>query len=360
MNAGSSPAGHSASERWSLAALVVLAVAAFLLVGCTAADDQGDGSAASASRSASESTVETTDTTTSTTEPATDVAGDEDLVATDGDDSNAVGDDVGTIVVLGQEALLADVLSLGLTPAAAGANIVDEGFLGMGELDTEGIDSLNLLALSLEEVAGFEADTVVTTAQWADLAGGEELVRALAERVVIVPDGLGPAERLAVLGQELEAGAAAERLVADLEEAEAKARTVIDGLDEPCRISMAAIYPGPSPAAFVEAVWDQPATAVAIGCTLVPGAEQAAADGNGRAFLSIEQLSLLDAPILVLLQSDTVEGEQASLDELTESGIWQQLPAVVSGNVVQFDRLGYAGVAGRIRFVEDLVSALQS
>ncbi|MEL6984114.1 MAG: hypothetical protein AAFO29_16940 [Actinomycetota bacterium] len=263
-------------------------------------------------------------------------------------------------MVLGQEALLADVISLGLRPVASGANLPDEGFVGMSDLDTAGIEVLNLLAISLEEVATYEADTVVTTAQWADLAGGDELVEELARRVVIVPDGLDPGERLSLLGRGLGAGDAAAELFVDLEAAEAEARAVVDALDEPCRLSMAAIYPGPSPAAFVEPIWDQPATAVAIGCTLVPGADQADADANGRAFLSLEQLSLLDAPTLVLLQSDTVEGELASLDELTGNPIWQQLPAVASGDVVQFDRLGYAGIAGRIRFVEDLVVALQT
>ena len=46
------------------------------------------------------------------------------------------------------------------------------------------------------------------------------------------------------------------------------------------------------------------------------------------------------------------------LAEMEEDPLWQQLPAVESGNVHTVDRLGYPGIAGRIRLVGDLVEIL--
>ncbi|MEM9562720.1 MAG: ABC transporter substrate-binding protein [Actinomycetota bacterium] len=381
--AGSSLSGPSAPGFRPAGPLVAVVLMALILV-LSACGSDGEGADGSASASAADETASneaTTPTRATETAPAEDEssapaedaaddaadsgddgAADEETAdsAGDGADSGGAADALGTVVLLGQDTLLADVLSLGIRPVISGANLPDVGFTGMGDLDTSGIEVIDLFTLSLEEVATYGADTIVMLARTADLAGGEELVRDLAERVVIVPDGLQPAERLAFLGQELGAADAADGLLAELEAAQAEARAVVDGLDQPCRISMAAVYTGPSPAAFVEPIWDQPATAVEIGCTLVPDAADVTADANGRAFLSLEQLELLDAPTLVLLQSDTVEGEQASLDELASNPLWQQLPAVASGQVVQLDRLGYSGVAGRIRFVEDLLAALQN
>ena len=79
-------------------------------------------------------------------------------------------------------------------------------------------------------------------------------------------------------------------------------------------------------------------------------------DGNGRVFLSLEQLGILDAPTIVLLQSPTVQGEQTAVDEITANPLWAQLPAVQNDRVVTFDRLGYAGAAGQIRFLGEFAA----
>ena len=131
---------------------------------------------------------------------------------------------------------------------------------------------------------------------------------------------------------------------ADLDAAtSAAAATVPDD----CAVSLAAIYPGPSPAAFVAGPWDIPTSILSTGCALDPDATVAAPDANGRVYQSMEQLGILDAPMLVLLQSDTVEGEQEAVDQLAADPLWAQLPAVQSGDVVEFDRLGYPGATGR-------------
>jgi ABC-type Fe3+-hydroxamate transport system substrate-binding protein len=87
-----------------------------------------------------------------------------------------------------------------------------------------------------------------------------------------------------------------------------------------------------------------------------PDPSVAAPDENGRVHLSLERLDVLDAPMLVLLQSETVEGEQVAMDEITSNPLWSDLPAVRGDNVVVFDRLGYPGAAGQIRFLDDFAA----
>jgi iron complex transport system substrate-binding protein len=123
-------------------------------------------------------------------------------------------------------------------------------------------------------------------------------------------------------------------------------------------VSVVAIYPGPSVAAFVDGPWSVPATLLAAGVTLVPSPTDAEPDRNGRAFLSMEQLGLLGAPQLVLLQNELVEGENDAVDQMTDDALWQQVPAVAGGAVTVLDRLGYWGVAGEIRMIHDLIDAL--
>jgi ABC-type Fe3+-citrate transport system substrate-binding protein len=101
-----------------------------------------------------------------------------------------------------------------------------------------------------------------------------------------------------------------------------------------------------------------PAAFQSIGCELAPGPDTATPDANGRAWLSEEQLGLLDQPVLVLMQTDTVEGESAAITEVTSSALWQTLPAVAADGVVVIDRLGYPGARGLIRFYGEIADLL--
>jgi ABC-type Fe3+-hydroxamate transport system substrate-binding protein len=134
-------------------------------------------------------------------------------------------------------------------------------------------------------------------------------------------------------------------------EAQAAAAEQVGG---DCEISLAAIYPGPTVAAFVDGPWELPSAFQAVGCELVPGPDEAPPDANGRAWLSEEQLGLLDRPTLVLLQSDAVDGESDALAAITSSAIWQTLPAVAADSVVVVDCLGYPGAQGLIRFYGEI------
>ena len=139
-------------------------------------------------------------------------------------------------------------------------------------------------------------------------------------------------------------------MVADLEAARARAQ---ESVPDDCVVSLAAIYPGPSPAAFVSCPREIPNSILSTGCALDPDPRVAEPDQNGRVYLSLEQLGILDAPRIVLLQSTTVDGETQAVEEITASPLRVQLPAVLDGNAVTFDGLGYPGATGQIRFLDE-------
>jgi iron complex transport system substrate-binding protein len=234
---------------------------------------------------------------------------------------------------------------------ASTASVEEIGYQGMEDYDTEGIEVLPMTTLSTEHLATLRPDVIVTLQFWVDQIG-EETLSGMAE-LVIVPDGLPAPERITALGDLLDRPDEAAARVADYEEAVDRAG---EAVPDDCRLSLAAIYPGPSPAAFVDGPWDMPSSILATGCALDPGATDAEPDENGRVYMSMEQIGLLDAPLLVLLQSDTVDGEQEAVDELEADPLWQRLPAVEAGEVVTFDRLGYPGLGGQIRFLDDFAA----
>lgn len=260
--------------------------------------------------------------------------------------ASAPAEDLGRVVVLAEEALFADVLSLGVRPVASSASVVEAGFQGMDDFDTTGIEALPMTTLNLEQLAALRPDTIITLQFWADQIG-EDVLRGAADRIVLVPDGLSIPDRVTYLGEQLGRQPQAAALVADLTAAEAAAAAKVP---DDCVVSLVAIYPGPAPAVFVSGPWDIPSAVLATGCRLDPDATVVEPDRNGRVYLSMEQLGLLDAPRIVLLQSDTVEGEDAAVAEIEANPLWANLPAVQAHRVTVLDRLGYPGAAGQIRF----------
>ena len=123
-------------------------------------------------------------------------------------------------------------------------------------------------------------------------------------------------------------------------------------------MSVATIYAGPSVAAFVDGPWAVPATLLDAGAALVPDAASTEPDRNGRVYLSMERLDLLSAPQMVLMQSPLVEGEDLAVEQVADDPLWTSLPAVAAGEVLELDRLGYPGIEGRIRLIDDLIEGL--
>jgi iron complex transport system substrate-binding protein len=246
------------------------------------------------------------------------------------------------VVALGEEFVLADLLALGVTPVASTATVAEVGFQGMGDADTSGIEILPATEVNLEQLAALDPDLIVTTAFIRDEAGGD-LLDALGE-VVVIPDGASPDDQLRQLAEAFGRTEAADAVLAELDTARAAARAAVDARSEPCTVSLATVYPGPSVAAWVDGSTDIPAAVLDAGCSLVPSADAGSADRNGRLFLSAEQLGLLAAPRMILLQSSSVDGEDSAVDSLGSDALWQSLPAVADDAVVVLDRLAVRSV----------------
>jgi iron complex transport system substrate-binding protein len=259
-------------------------------------------------------------------------------------------------VALGEEFLLADLLALGVTPVASTATVPTAGFQGLDQFDTSGIDALPATELNLERIAAYQPDVIVTT-RFVATEVGEPLLAELAELVVLDDDATA-ADQLLALAERFDATDAAAQLLADLDTARDELAAQVAARAAPCVVSLATVYPGPSPAAWTTGATDMPAAILDAGCALRPGSDAGEPDRNGRLFLSLEQFGLLDAPVLVLLQSETVDGEADALAELTDDPLWASIPAVAGGQVVTLDRLGYPGVAGQIVLHEELVDVV--
>lgn len=258
------------------------------------------------------------------------------------------GPDLGRVVVLSEEYLLADVLALGVEPIASSVSVESEGIQGIPGYDTSGIEVLPMTTLSLEYVASLEPDTIIALQFWVDQVG-EDVLSGIGD-LVIVPDALGNREQMATLGELLGRESQA---TAVIEEFDAATEAASAAVGDDCVVSLAAIYSGPSVAAFVAGPWEIPSSILSTGCVLDPGPDVAEPDSNGRVWLSPEQLGILDAPTIMLLQSDVVEGESDAVEEITANPLWTQLPAVQSDDVVVYDRLGYPGIEGQIRFLDE-------
>lgn len=293
------------------------------------------------------------DDTIATSTPSTDEV---DATSTAPLDTVPLSTDAGRVVVLAEEDVLADVLALGIAVQASSATVPDAGFQGMGDLPTAGIELFDYLTISLEEVAAFDADHLIVWQFAADTVGVDQLAGAT-EHLHVIPTGTSGVDQLRLLGEAFDRTERAEELIARLDESLLAASEVVP---DDCATSVAAIYAGPSVAAFVEPIWDVPRTIDALGCELVPGPGSMEADGNGRVYLSMEQLGVLEGPQLVLMQTDSVVGESDAVAEIEGGPLWATLPAVAADRVSVVDRLGYAGILGEIRLVDDLAAILDA
>lgn len=345
-----------------LPALVAVAV---LIAACGGSDD-ATGSAGSADPAVPSSAVDTGGDEPTATTPDGSTPDDSAPTASEPESTSTVASDpdtsapassadldpdapeLGRVVALAEEFVLADVMTLGIEPIASTATVDTAGFQGMDEFDTAGIEVLPQTTLSLEYLASLEPDTIITLQFWVDQVGADVLA-GIAD-VVVVPDGLAGVERMSLMGELLGRPEHAAAAIDDYDVALAEAQARVG---EGCAVSLATIYPGPTVAAFVDGPWEIPSSILATGCALDPGADDIAPDANGRAWLSLEQLGVLDAATLVLLQNDTVAGEADSAAEIEANSIWQQLPAVQTDQTVTFDRLGYPGLTGQIRFLDE-------
>ncbi|MEM7272067.1 MAG: ABC transporter substrate-binding protein [Actinomycetota bacterium] len=261
--------------------------------------------------------------------------------------------ELGRVIALGEDSLLADLLALGVTPILSSTNGSD-GFVGI-ERSTEGIEPIPSFQLNAEILAAADPDMLITTQSFVDLAGDDDgLLAQLAPASIILQED-GWQERVAELGEALGVPERAEALLAQYDAAIAASQ---GALDPALVVSVATVYDF-ALAAWVDAPAAVPATLLDLGVTVSPGGGELANESFGRVRpLSDEQLPLLDGDLLVLLQNPRLESEDAALEAANEQPLWQSIPAVDAGNVVVLDRIGYQGVEGRIRLIDDLIAAI--
>lgn len=258
--------------------------------------------------------------------------------------------DLRRVVVLGEDFLLADVLALGIDPVAATATLGDE-FSGI-ERDTSGIVPLPATDPNFERLAAFDP-TLIVASEFVANTAGTDILEGIAPTIVVM--GADWRTQVTALGEAVGQPAKAATLLADYDAAVEFARTL---LPESFEVTAATVYPGPNLAAWVDGPTNIPQTLIDLGATLVPGAGRYDNERFGRAFLSRELVSELSGPMIVLIQSDAVDGESEALEELMASELFTQLPAARDGRVAIVDRLGYPGVEGRTRLIDVLVDAI--
>lgn len=260
------------------------------------------------------------------------------------------------ILALGEEGLLADLIDAGARPVAASVNVPENvPLLAAAELN--GITLFPSAGeISLEALSAYQPDLIVGTSFFIEQIGYQRLTR-IAPTVAL--GGATPLEQyvetLTVLGRGEQAQREAEAFRAEVqavaERAGAKDRLV----------SLVTVYPGPSVALWFDGPSPIPLLLREMGVQLRP--DPTATEGlsirNGRAFISLEQLPMVDGETIFLLTSSGVEGEDNAIADVQANPLWQQLPAVQSERVVTLDRIGYPGLRGQQALLADLLRELE-
>lgn len=262
-----------------------------------------------------------------------------------------------SVVALGEDALLVDLLDLGVKPVASNANIPMPNQIALAQPnELVGVTLYPSAAeLSLEALAALQPDLIVGTRFFVEGAGYGCLT-AIAPTVAL--DGVDALESYLevarIFGRELEAR---QRVNAFITRRQRKAARI--GAQGRV-VSVATVYPGPSVAAWVGGPSPIPRTLLDMGFGLSPDAASAASFGvkNGRAFISSERLDMFAADTLFLLQSASIEGELAALDDIKTGPLWATLPAVRANRVVMLDRIGYPGFRAAQRLLDDILQGV--
>lgn len=260
------------------------------------------------------------------------------------------------VLALGEESLLVDLLDAGVRPVAASVNIPESVPL-LSAAERENIALFPSAGdISLETLSSYEPDLIIGIQFFIEQIGYQRLAR-IAPTVAL--SGSTPLENyieaLTVFGR----GEQAQRDVAAFRAEVQAAATRIDAASR--RVSLVTIYPGPNVALWFDGPSPIPLLLRDLGVQIRP--DPAATAGltirNGRAFISLERLPLIDGETIFLLQSYSIEGEESAVADVQASPLWQQLPAVQSDRVVVLDRIGYPGLRGQHALLSDLVRALE-
>lgn len=252
------------------------------------------------------------------------------------------------IVALGEEFLLADLLELGVKPAASSANYLTE-YVGIDPALTEGLTPFSLWDADLEMLVELNADLVLVPQIYWDVNPEMfETISMMATTVVLPSTDSWPNDfrfLASIFGEE----ALAETLISDLEAetAATKEALAIEGET----VSYVTVYPGGTDLTL----WTLPAVetveiGVALGVTVLPDPADLEPDRIGRVYVSLERANLLTGDTLIMLQTRAgmSEEEDDSLEAVLGSELFQSIPAVQNDRVFTLERVGFPGeISGR-------------
>jgi len=259
------------------------------------------------------------------------------------------------ILAMGEEWLLADLLALGIQPIASTVNLPD-AVPGISSEALAGIELFSSTQVNLETLAALQPDLIIGNRYFVETVGYDTLSQ-LAPTVALSSTLPLAAyvETAKIFGMAETAQAQVDAFLAEV----AQAATAL-GADRPT-ITVATIYSGPSLAVWATGPTSVPQALLDLGFTLQPDPALLgdALAANGRAWLSMEQLALLNGETLILLQSSAVEGEDAAVSAIQNDALWATVPAVQNGQVYTLDRLGYPGFTGQQQLLADLLALFQ-
>jgi iron complex transport system substrate-binding protein len=257
------------------------------------------------------------------------------------------------VLALGEEGLLADLLDNGVRPVAASVNLTENVPL-FSAAELNGIALFPSAGeISLEALSAYQPDLIIGTSFFIAQIGYQRLAR-IAPTVAL--GGATPLENYGETATVFGRGDVAQAEVAAFRAEVQAAAARIDAANQ--RVSLVTVYPGPSVALWFDGPSPIPLLLRELGVQLRP--DPAGLDiRNGRAFISLEQLPLVDGATIFPLTSSGVEGEDSALADVQANPLWQQLPAVQVGRVVTLDRIGYPGLRGQRALLVDLVQAFE-
>ncbi|MEM9745360.1 MAG: ABC transporter substrate-binding protein [Actinomycetota bacterium] len=255
------------------------------------------------------------------------------------------------IAAFGEEFLLADLLSLGVTPLVSTSNNADE-FPGIDPALVEDVELIFTPDFNVEEVAALEPDVILAYPSAFDfLPGGYDVVNGIAPTVAIGTTEMDWRERLTATAEVLGLEADLDERFAAIDDAFEAARPDIDGRS----FSTLAIFANLFIRAYTTGDHRLMGVITDLGGELIPS-DLDGADGTGRVVISLEQFTLLEGENLLLLQTDE---EASAVEEAEATPLWPAIPAVQADRVITLDRLGYPGAEGLARFATDLAAAVR-
>lgn len=248
------------------------------------------------------------------------------------------------VLALGEEGLLIDLIDSGMRPVAASVNLPERVPL----LSAEELAGIELFPsagdISLETLSTYQPDFIIGTEFFIDQIGYRQLSQ-IAPTVAL--SGATPLtqyiETLTVFGRAEEALREVDALRAEIQ------RVAIARGTATQRVSLVTVYPGMNVALWFDGPSPIPLLVRALGLQIRPDPTTTTDLNirNGRAFISLEQLSMADGDMIFLLQTADVEGEASAVAEMMDHPLWQQLPAVQAQRVVELDRIGFPGLRGQ-------------